>query len=119
LAIRSLRRYASGLFDYTTTVDVPAWVDVVSVFADPTFQLTNTSGSDILMSLSTFIDGGRFGFTSHEAVNNQTQSLTLSYGADLTGVAGSSVTVGMRVLIQGASNSDNHGILSGLMIGRR
>lgn len=109
-----------GVFSsWTTTLDVPAWIDSVTVIAIATAGIVNTSGSDNLLSISILIDGNRRSVGNHEAINNQSQIATIAYGADLSGVAGSSVSVGIEVLVQGANSTSNAGRISGVLIGRR
>lgn len=107
------------VFGQSFSIAVPAWVDQVSVLAIGHFQLTNTSGGDVLMSCGVEIDGEVTGGFSHEAVNNQTQVMAVSRSADLIGLAGSSFTVQMECSISTGTNTSNVGRVRALVIGTR
>lgn len=107
------------VFGETLTVDVPAWVDQVSIFALGIFQLTNTSGGDVLMTAGVEIAGEVQQGRSHEAVNNQTQVMSTARVANLIGVAGSSITVQMACQISTGTNTTNNGGIYGMAVGSR
>jgi len=119
------RLFSNETIDTTPTsygslsVDIPSWVDQIAVFALGHFQLTNTSGGDVLMSMGIEIDGEVQGGHSHEAVNNQTQVMSDARIANLIGVAGSSITVDMEVSISTGTNSSNGATINGIIVGTR
>ncbi len=105
---------------FNTTIDVPAWVDAVSVVATATFQIYNTSGIDNLLSVWVLVDGEKFGpGADHEAPTDSTGAVSMTFGADLVGVAGSSIMAGAGVWVQGADSTSNRAQVAGLVVGRR
>lgn len=101
------------------TVDVPAWVDQLSVFVAGTLQLTNTSGGDVLMQVASFVDGAGGGGVNHEAVNNQTQTTTDFTVVNVAGVAGSSILVELEASVSTGTNTDNRMYIYGIAVGTR
>jgi hypothetical protein len=107
------------VFGNALLLDVPSWVNQISVFTVGLFQLTNTSGADVLMVSGVEIDGEVQHAQSHEAVNNQTQVMTCARVANLIGVAGSSITVQMECSISTGTNTANKGEVNGIVVGSR
>lgn len=104
---------------FETTIDVPAWVDSVTIFASGTFGVVNDSGGRVTMTAWILIDGDRVAAANATAEDTEWQLVTQSYGADLVGVAGSSVSVGLEVVTQSNDSTSNRGRISGIVIGRR
>ena len=101
------------------TVAIPSWVDQISVFAIGNFQLTNTSGGDVLMTAAVEIDGQVVDEDNHEAVDNQTQVLTNFAVLNAGGVAGSSISIDLRVVISTGTNTSNRATVGGIIVGTR
>lgn len=103
----------------TLLVDVPAWVNAVSVFAHGYFQLSNTSGSTVLMSAGVEIAGEVEGGNSQSCANNETEVMNFFRVANLIGLAGSSFFVDAEVSISSGTNASNHASIAGIVVGHR
>ena len=101
------------------TVDVPAWVDQVSVFLVGILQLTNTSGSNYDAIFATFADGVGGGGIQQNFPNNENTSMVDATVANLAGVAGSSITVEATSRLSSGTNSSNQHYVYGFAVGLR
>lgn len=97
-------------------VDVPAWVDQVSVFLFGALQASTSSTQ--LLNIATIVDGVGGGGTSHEA-QSQTQITFDVTVANLAGVAGSSITVELEAFVSSGTNASNQMYLYGFVVGQR
>ena len=103
---------------------IPAWVNQIFVFAISTAQITNTSGSDQQIRVST-----GFGGTSndsnvgdrqtHTVPNNDVGSVAHVQTFATTGVAGSTFTVEVLARVDPSTNSINNGEFNAFLLGTR
>lgn len=101
------------------TVDVPAWVDQVAVFAVGRFQITNTSGAEVAVYPGIEIDGEVQGGVTFEVPDSSTKSMMMFRVSNLSGVAGASFTITMEVALSTGTNSANFGLIGGIAVGGR
>ena len=100
------------------TVDIPTWVGRIFVTGIALFQLTNTSGSDVLMTVSCRVNDADNFRASHEAVNNQTQVVTHFEVVGLS-APGSSVKISTYAKISTGTNTANQGRVWANVLGER
>ena len=101
------------------TVDVPAWVDQVSVIVTGSLQISNTSGSTFNALVASFIDGGGGAGVFQSVAHNETATVVDTTVVNLAGVAGSSFVVSVESKTNSGSSSDTFHNIYGLAIGTR
>ena len=103
----------------TDTVDVPAWVDAVSVLAIGMGTVSNTTGSDFQVDVAVLVDGSFNGLLRVEVPLGGRSLVSHIENANLTGVAGSSVTVSMEMRLVTGTNSTQVSSVWGMVVGQR
>ncbi len=102
---------------------IPAWVNQIFIFAISTAQMTNTSGSDQQIVVSTGFEGTSTadrGFRQNQTVpNNDVGSVTHVQTFATVGVAGSTFTVEVLALCSPSTNSSNNGEVNAFLLGTR
>lgn len=104
---------------YSIVVDVPAWVDALSVLAIGALQMTNTSGSTVELIADVDIETASAGAWTVSIPNNSVGQLRPLSVTNVIGVAGSSITVSVDVRLSSGTNASNFGSVYGIAIGRR
>lgn len=100
-------------------IEVPTWVDTVTVFALGTFQISNTSGGTINAQAAAEIEEDAQGASSASVANNETVHLSVHRVRSLVGVAGSTINCSLEVSVNSGTNTSNIGNMSVVVIGAR
>jgi hypothetical protein len=103
----------------SATIDVPAWVDAVSILAIATLQASNVSGSTQNFTVYLQIDGSAQGGRTITVPNNSTGAVDDVEVRNLVGVAGSSFDIGVFAFSNGGSHTFNFGRAWGIAVGGR
>ncbi len=103
---------------------IPAWVDQIFVFAISTAQITNTSGADQQIVVSTGFEGTTDEFNvgarqNHTVPDNDVGSVAHVQTFDAVGVAGSTFSVEVIAKVSPSTNSSNNGEVNAFLVGTR
>ena len=104
----------------SATVEVPAWVDQVFVFAVGKAQMFNSSGGDQQIVIHLAFDGGEpTGAEQQTIPNGDTGSITQVQTFSTVGVAGSTFAVDIYAEVSTGTNSANNGEVNAILVGTR
>ena len=102
---------------------IPAWVNQIFIFAISTAQMTNSSGGDQQIVVSTGFEGTSSedrGQRQNQTVpDNDVGSVVHVQTFATAGVAGSTVTVEVLALVSPGTNSSNNGEVNAILVGTR
>jgi len=101
------------------SVDIPSWVDNISVFVTGDIQFTNDTGGSRLVSIKAAIDSETYDTNQDTVANGDTVSVYHTQIVSLIGVAGSTITVGAVCFLDSSSSTNHNGNVRVLIVGTR
>lgn len=103
----------------SAVIDIPAWVNQVSVLATGIVAINNSSGGDLNVYASVRIDGSDDGNFRSTVINGDIGQVIHMEEGSLFGVAGSSITISLYSFLDSGTNAVNKGAIWGMAVGGR
>lgn len=102
----------------SVTVDIPTWVNQVSVFAIANLQISNSSGGTVNGAISCRVNDSDDGARGGSVANGETLVIHHVEATDLI-ATGSTIEVSAYGSVNTGTNSTNNGAVWGIVIGTR